>query len=270
MRHVVGPKDIIMMPSIVDVAGINRISARVYANAAGAIAGMLDVEPPVSGQHKPLVTVSMFGNTTPCVDRARGVLTDHGYEVLVFHATGIGGRAMESMIAEGYITACLDITTTELADEVCGGRASAGPALGMAASRAGIPAVIAPGCVDMANFGALDSLPERYRGRNLFQWTPTGTLLRTSVEENERIGAIIAAAASASAAPVTILLPLGGVSMLDIEGGVFWDPEADSACYEAIKDNLKLGIDVLELGHNINDPPFADRAAEVLLGMPGQ
>ena len=136
MRHVVGPKDIIMMPSIVDVAGINRISARVYANAAGAIAGMLDVEPPVSGQHKPLV----------------------------FHATGIGGRTMESMIAEGYITACLDITTTELADEVCGGRASAGPERGMAASRAGIPAVIAAGCVDMANFGALDSLPERYRG----------------------------------------------------------------------------------------------------------
>ena len=164
MRHVVGPKDIIMMPSIVDVAGINRISARVYANAAGAIAGMLGVEPPVSGQHKLLVTASMFGNTTPCVDRARGVLTDHGYEVLVFHATGIGGRAMESMIAEGYITACLDITTTELADEVCGGRASAGPERGMAPSRAGIPAVIAAGCVDMANFGALDSLPERYRG----------------------------------------------------------------------------------------------------------
>ena len=200
MRHVVGPKDIIMMPSIVDVAGIDRISARVYANAAGAIAGMLGVEPPVSG-HKPLVTASMFGNTTPCVDRARGVLTDHGYEVLVFHATGIGGRAMESMIAEGYITACLDITTTELADEVCGGRASAGPERGMAASRAGIPAVIAPGGVDMANFGALDSLPERYRGRNLFQWTPTGTLLRTSVEENGRIGEMIAAAASPDSSP---------------------------------------------------------------------
>ena len=165
------------------MAGINRISARVYANAAGAIVGMLAVEPPVSGQEKPLVTASMFGNTTPCVDRARGVLTDHGYEVLVFHATGIGGRTMEGMIADGYIAACLDITTTELADEVCGGRASAGPERGMAASRAGIPAVIAPGCVDMANFGARDSLPERYRGRNLFQWTPTGTLLRTSVEE---------------------------------------------------------------------------------------
>ena len=270
MREVVGPKDIIMMPSIVDVAGINRISARVYANAAGAIAGMLGVEPPVSGQDKPLIAASMFGNTTPCVDRARGVLTDHGYEVLVFHATGIGGRTMEGMVADGYIAASLDITTTELADEVCGGRATAGPERGMAASRAGIAAVIAPGCVDMANFGALDSVPDRYRGRNLFQWTPTGTLLRTSVEENERIGAMIAAAANASSAPVTILLPLGGVSMLDIEGGAFWDPEADSACYEAIRDHLKPGIDVLELDHNINDPPFADRAAEVLLGMLGQ
>ena len=179
MRAVVGPKDIIMMPSIVDVAGINRISARVYANAAGAIAGMLGVETPVSGQDRPLITASMFGNTTPCVDRARGVLTDHGYEVLVFHATGIGGQTMEGMIADGYIAACLDITTTELADEVCGGRATAGPQRGMAASRAGIPAVIAPGCVDMANFGARDAVPGRYRQRNLFQWTPTGTLLRT-------------------------------------------------------------------------------------------
>ena len=180
VRAFVGPKDIIMMPSIVDVAGINRISARVYANAVGAIAGMLGVEPPASEQDKPLITASMFGNTTACVDRARGVLTDHGYEVLVFHATGIGGQTMEGMIADGYIAACLDITTTELADEVCGGGASAGPERCMAASWAGIPAVIAPGCVDMANFGALDSVPERYRERNLFQWTPTATLLRTS------------------------------------------------------------------------------------------
>ena len=231
---------------------------------AGQFFAGLDDKHHFGGKSRKIVT------TSPSSFSARGVLTDHGYEVLVFHATGIGGRAMESMIADGYITACLDITTTELADEVCGGRASAGPARGMAASRAGIPAVIAPGCVDMANFGARDSVPERYRGRNLFQWTPTGTLLRTNVEENERIGAIIAAAANASAAPVTILLPLGGVSMLDSEGGVFWDPEADSACYEAIKDNLKPGIDVLELGHNINDPPFADRAAEVLLRMLGQ
>ena len=169
VRAFVGPKDIIMMPSIVDVAGINRISARVYANAVGAIAGMLGVEPPASELDKPLITASMFGNTTACVDRARGVLTDHGYEVLVFHATGIGGQTMEGMIADGYIVACLDITTTELADEVCGGGASAGPERCMAASRAGIPAVIAPGCVDMANFGALDSVPDRYRKRNLFQ-----------------------------------------------------------------------------------------------------
>ena len=269
VRAFVGPKDIIMMPSIVDVAGINRISARVYANAVGAIAGMLGVEPPASEQDKPLITASMFGNTTACVDRARGVLTDHGYEVLVFHATGIGGQTMEGMIADGYIAACLDITTTELADEVCGGGASAGPERCMAASRAGIPAIIAPGCVDMANFGALDSVPERYRERNLFQWTPTGTLLRTNGDENRRIGEMIAAAANASSAPVAILLPLGGVSMLDTEGGAFWDPDADRACFQAIKDNLKPGIEVVELDCNINDPAFADRASEVLLGMLG-
>ena len=139
----------------------------------------------------------------------------------------------------------------------------------MAASRAGIPAIIAPGCVDMANFGAIDSVPERYRERNLFQWTPTGTLLRTNGDENRRIGEMIAAAANASSAPVAILLPLGGVSMLDTEGGAFWDPDADRACFQAIKDNLKPGIEVVELDCNINDPAFADRASEVLLGMLG-
>jgi uncharacterized protein (UPF0261 family) len=267
VRPFVGPKDIVMIPSVVDVAGINRMSARVYANAAGAIAGMLKVEAPATGQEKPLITASMFGNTTPCVDRARCILTDNGYEVLVFHATGIGGRTMESMIADGHIAGCLDVTTTELADEVCGGGASAGPERGMAASRAGIPAVIVPGCVDMANFGALDAVPERYRDRTLYEWIPTATLLRTSVEENRRIGEMIAAAANASTAAVAIVIPLKGVSMLDIEGGVFWDPEADNACYDAIKDNLKPGIPVIDVNNNINDPPFADKAAEILLDM---
>ena len=209
----------------------------------------------------------MFGNTTPCVDRARGILTDNGYEVLVFHATGIGGRTMESMITDGYVAGCLDITTTELADEVCGGGSSAGPERGMAASRVGIPAVIVPGCVDMANFGSLESVPAKYRNRNLYQWTPTGTLLRTNVEENRRIGAMIAAVANAATATVAILIPLKGVSMLDIEGGAFWDLAADKACYDAIKENLRPGIPVIELDNNINDPPFADKAAEALLEM---
>ena len=267
VRGFVGPADIVMMPSIVDVAGINRISAKVYANAAAAIVGMVRGQTAPIAEERPLVAASMFGNTTPCVDQARSLIEAHGFEVLVFHATGIGGQTMESLISEGYIAGCLDITTTELADEVCGGGASAGPERCLAASRAGIPAVIAPGCVDMANFGALESVPEKYRGRNLYQWAPSATLLRTNIEENRRIGEMIAAAANASTAPVALLLPLGGLSMLDSVGGAFWDPPADAACFDAIKRGLRPDIPVIELDCNINDPSFAQAAADTLLNL---
>jgi uncharacterized protein (UPF0261 family) len=262
-----GSKDITFMPSIVDVAGFNRISRRIYANAAGAIAGMALAEAPVEAEEKPLVTASMFGNTTTAVDHARERLEAEGYEVLVFHATGTGGRTMESLIADGYIAGSLDITTTELADEVCGGILSAGPERCMAASRAGIPAVLVPGCVDMANFGGIETVPERHRDRNLYQWNPNVTLLRTSAEENRRIGEMLAAAANAATAPVAFLLPLRGVSMLDAEGGQFWDPEADSACYDAIKANVRPDIPVIEVDANINDPAFSGKVAETLLEM---
>ena len=262
-----GTRDITFMPTIVDVAGINHVSRQIYANAAGAITGMVKMEAPESGEEKPLVTASMFGNSTACVDRARAVLEEAGYEVLVFHATGTGGRTMESLISDGYIVGSLDITTTELADEVCGGVLNAGPERCMAASRAHIPAVLVPGCVDMANFWAIDTVPERYKDRNLYQWNPNITLMRTNVEENIKMGEMIAAAANAATAPVAILLPLKGVSQLDSPGGDFWDPEADQACYDAIKQNLKPGIPMIEIDYNINDPEFADRCAESLLDM---
>ncbi len=262
-----GTRDITFMPSIVDVAGLNRISRAIFANAAGAIAGMVKIEKPKMNEEKPLIAASMFGNTTAAVDRARAALEGHGYEVLVFHATGVGGRTMESLIADGFITALLDMTTTELADEVCGGVLSAGPERGMAAAHAGIPVVLVPGCVDMANFWGMDTVPERYRSRKLYQWNPNITLLRTNIEENARMGAMIARAANAAAGPVAVLIPLKGVSQLDSPGGAFWDPQADRACFEAIKNNLKQGIPVIELEHNINDPEFADRAAETLLDM---
>jgi uncharacterized protein (UPF0261 family) len=262
-----GTKDITFMPSVVDVAGINRISRAIYANAAGAIAGMVQTEAPPGDAEKPLITASMFGNTTQAVDRARALLEQNGYEVLVFHATGTGGRTMESLIADGYITGSLDMTTTELADYVCGGVLSAGPERCLAASRAGIPAVLVPGCVDMCNFGGIETVPEKYRGRNLYQWNPNITLMRTNVEENAQIGQLIAAAANAATAPVAILLPLKGVSMLDSPGNQFWDPEADQACYGAIKQNLRPDIPVHELDYNINDPQFADTVASTLLAM---
>ena len=262
-----GTKDITFMPSIVDVAGFNRISRRIYANAAGAIAGMVQAEVPAAAEEKPLLAASMFGNTTKAVDHARELLEAQGYEVLVFHAVGTGGRTMEGLIADGYIAGSLDMTTTELADEVCGGILSAGPERGLAASRAGIPAVLVPGCVDMANFGGIETVPENYRGRNLYQWNPNVTLLRTTVEENRRIGEMLAAAANAATAPVAFLLPLRGVSMLDSEGGQFWDPEADRACYDAIKANVRPDIPVMEVDANINDPAFSGRVAETLLEM---
>lgn len=262
-----GTKDITFIPSIVDVAGFNRISRTIYANAAGAIAGMVKTKVPKPRAEKPLVTASMFGNTTTCVDKARGILEEKGYEVLVFHATGTGGRTMESLIADGYITASLDITTTELADEVCGGVFSAGPDRMMAAARAGIPTVLVPGCVDMCNFWGIGTIAEKYKNRNLYQWNPNVTLMRTNVEENRIMGQMIAKAANESKGPVAILLPLKGVSMLDSPGGIYWDPQADRACYDTIKANVKQGIRVIEMDNNINDPAFATAAAQTLLKM---
>ena len=262
-----GTRDITFIPSIVDVAGINSISRTIFANAAGAIAGMVKLDQPPAGEERPLVTASMFGNTTRCVERARGVVEKGGYEVLVFHATGIGGRTMESLITDGYIVGSMDITTTELADEVCGGVFSAGPDRCAAAARAGVPTVVAPGCVDMANFDSIETVPEEFRGRNLYQWNPNVTLLRTNVEENVRIGEMIAAAVNQATAPAAVLLPMKGVSMLDSEGDRFWDPEADRSCFDAIRNGLRADIPVHEIDHNINDPEFADSAANTLLEM---
>ena len=266
-----GTKDITFMPSVVDVAGLNRISRDIYANAAGAIAGMVrtraaTADTPAAGE-RPLLTASMFGNTTTAVEHARGILEAAGYEVLVFHATGSGGRTMEGLISDGYIAGSLDITTTELADTVCGGVFDAGPERCLAASRAGIPAVVVPGCVDMANFGGPETVPAQYRDRLLYEWNPDVTLLRTSVEENRKIGEMIAAAVNAATAAVAVLVPLGGVSMLDSDGERFRDTAADRACFDAMRDNLREGIPFLEDEHNINDPAFSGRAANLLLEM---
>jgi uncharacterized protein (UPF0261 family) len=253
----------------VDVAGLNSISRAIYTNAAGSIAGMVLQEVEATGESRPLITASMFGNTTQAVDHARGILEDQGYEVLVFHATGTGGRTMEGLISDGFIAANLDLTTTELADEVCGGVLSAGPDRMMASARTGIPTLIVPGCVDMANFQGIETVPKRYRDRQLYEWNPDVTLLRTDVEENRRIGEMIARAANESEGPVTVLVPLGGVSMLDSPGGDFWNPEADQACFDGIKQNLREGVPYIELENNINDEAFSAKAAELLLEMIG-
>lgn len=263
----VGSRDITMIPSVVDVAGINRISRLIYANAAGAISGMVKTEVASPDREPSLVAASMFGNTTQCVDRCRGLLEQHGFEVLVFHATGSGGTTMKSLVEDGLVNAILDLTTTELADEVCGGVFSAGADRVQIGRSRNVPMVLAPGCVDMCNFWARATVPLEYQGRNFYEWNPNVTLMRTNVRENMLIGEMLATTANNAAGPVTVLIPLKGVSMLDSPGGAFWDPEADSSCFSAIKKNLRQDIQLIEIDANINDAEFADRAAEVLLRM---
>lgn len=259
-RPYVGTKDITMMYSVVDIAGLNRISRPILANAAGAVCGMAETPVPAAADERPLVGASMFGNTTDCVDRARAAVESVGYEVLVFHATGAGGATMEDLVVGGHIDAVLDLTTTELADDLCGGVFSAGPCRLEAASGKGIPQVVAPGCLDMVNFAGFETVPEKYRDRRLYRWNDNVTLMRTSPEENARLGVSMAQKLNASKGPVTVMLPLGGVSQLDSEGGEFWWPEADKALFDAIRVTLRSEIRLIEMDANINDPEFADAA----------
>jgi uncharacterized protein (UPF0261 family) len=265
-RPYVGTKDITMIYSVVDIAGLNRISTRVLANAAGAVIGMIETDVPTR-QERRLIAASMFGNTTRCVDRARGILEAAGFEVLVFHATGAGGMTMESLIADGYVDGVFDVTTTEWADELCGGVFAAGPGRLDAAASAGIPQVVAPGCLDMVNFGSPETVPRKYAGRKFFRWNSNVTLMRTHVEENQQLGQILARKINQSSGPIQVLLPLQGVSQLDSPDGEFWWPQADHALFDSLRQHLRTDIPVVELDANINDREFADRAALALLEM---
>ncbi len=236
-----------MIPSVVDVAGLNPISEKIYKEGIGAICGMVKMDYSQTVKQKPVIAASMFGNTTECVDMCREMLVEKGYEVLVFHSTGTGGKIMESLVDEGLVDAVLDITTTEWADEICDGVFSAGPDRLSAPGRAGIPHLIVPGCVDMANFGSVDSMPERYKERNIYAWNPLVTLMRTNVDENIRMGEIFAEKANQASGPVSFLFPLRGVSILDSPGERFWLPEADQALFDAVKRNLKQNITVEKL-----------------------
>ncbi len=262
----IGATDIVMFPSIVDVAGINRISRRILSLAVGAICGMVEsATEPTTGQDKPLIVASMFGNTTECVRQAREILEKAGYEVLVFHATGTGGRAMESLIASGMISGVLDVTTTEWADEVAGGFLSAGPTRLEAAAKHGVPAVIAPGCLDMVNFFGPESVPARFSGRRFYQHNPQVTLMRTTPEECREIGKRVAEKINGSTGPVAVLFPGKGISVISAPGQKFHDPEADMDLHKALKSHLRRDIEFIELDCNINDRAFAETAANTLL-----
>lgn len=269
-RPYVGARDVMMLNSVVDISGINRISRTVLKNAAQAMVGMVR---PAKGktaddtveEDRPLIAATMFGVTTPCVEAARRVLEEAGYEVLVFHATGTGGQAMESLVADGLIAGVLDITTTELADELVGGVLSAGPDRLTVAAAKGVPQVLAPGALDMVNFGPRDSVPEQFRNRKFYQHNPAVTLMRTTAEENRRLGEEIARKVSAATGPAAVLLPLRGVSAIDREGQPFGDPEADLVLFDAIRANLSANVELVERDEHINDPAFAEAAAAKLL-----
>ncbi|MBX3748062.1 MAG: Tm-1-like ATP-binding domain-containing protein [Verrucomicrobiae bacterium] len=261
----VGAKDIVLIPAVVDVAGLNRISRLLLARAAGAICGMVESNPPPVATDKPVIVATQFGNTTPCIDRARQRLEQAGYEVVVCAATGSGGRTFESLIESGMVAAALDLTTTEWADELVGGVLNAGPTRLEAAGRAGIPAVVSTGCLDMVNFGPPETVPDRFRGRLFYPHNPQVTLMRTTPDENTALGRILAEKLNAYRGPVTVVLPLRGGSLIGAPGGPFHDPEADRALYGTLKTHLDPRIAVRELDCAINDPLFADTCADLLL-----
>ncbi|PSP25162.1 hypothetical protein BRC61_00495 [Halobacteriales archaeon QH_10_65_19] len=261
----VGTRDIAMMYSVADIEGLNQLSRQVIANGALAMVGMVANDPGVEVEDRPTIAITMFGVTTPCVQTAREYLQQRGYETIVFHATGTGGRAMESLIAEGIVDGVLDVTTTEWADELVGGVLSAGPDRLDAAAEAGIPQVVSTGALDMVNFGPRDTVPEEFEGRQFHVHNPQVTLMRTTPEENAELGEIIAGKLNAATGPTALFLPLGGVSMIDVEGEDFYDPEADDALFDALRAHVDRGtVELIELDHPINDDAFAEAMAEKL------
>ncbi|HXV33291.1 MAG TPA: Tm-1-like ATP-binding domain-containing protein [Gaiellaceae bacterium] len=267
----VGSVDVTMMYSVVDIAGINQISARILANAAAALAGMATVTVPELGEARPLIGASMFGVTTPAVTTARERLEELGYEVLVFHQTGAGGGSMEELVKAGFLVGVLDVTTTEFCDLVVGGVLQAVPDRLESAGRAGIPQVVSLGALDMVNFGPLDTVPERFAGRNLYVHNPTITLMRTTPEECREIAALIARKLNAATGPTELFIPLRGVSAIATEGQVFYDPEADAALIDTLRESIDTDVvRVVEIDADVNAPEFALAMADRLHELIGE
>lgn len=262
-------KDITMMYSVVDIAGLNPLSERILSNAAGAICGMVEQAAPARDRGRPLIAATMFGVTTPSVTAVRATLERAGYDVLVFHATGSGGRAMEALIDDGYFAGVVDLTTTEWCDEVVGGVLSAGPDRLSAAGRKGIPQVVSVGAVDMVNFGAPETVPAEFRNRRLYHHNPAVTLMRTTAEESETIGRRIAEQLNLASGSTVLMLPLGGVSMIDAPGQPFHDPEANAALFESLRTHAGPTVEIAEFDAHINDPEFSAAVAERMLQLLG-
>jgi uncharacterized protein (UPF0261 family) len=265
VRPYVGTSDITLMYSVGDFTGLNRLTRAILGNAGGAIAGMCGVSHAGDvATDAPLVGATMFGVTTPCVRQVQELLERHGYELLVFHATGTGGMAMERLIKEGFIKGVADITTTELADELVGGVLSAGPHRLEAAVDAGLPQVVSLGALDMVNFGPPETVPAKFKDRLFYQHNSAVTLMRTTADENEALGRTIGQKLSRGRRPVKLLVPLRGVSAIDCEGQPFFDPEADRRLFAAIRENIGAHVQLIELDMHINDIRFAERFASEL------
>jgi uncharacterized protein (UPF0261 family) len=249
--------DVTLMPAVTDVAGLNSVSARILANAAAAMAGMVSSPPVDLGESRPVVAATMFGVTTAAVTTARAELERRGYEVLVFHATGTGGRSMESLVESGFVTGVLDLTTTELADDLVGGVLSAGPHRLEAAGRRGVPQVVSLGALDMVNFGPRESVPARFADRTLYVHNPSITLMRTTPEECAELGRRVGAKLSAATGPVALFVPLGGISAISGEGGPFFDADADAALLAGVRETLAPSVELHEVDAHVNDPAFA-------------
>lgn len=263
-RPYVESRDIAMLYSVADVAGLNQLTRTVISNAALAVVGMTTADPDFETPDKPTVGVTMFGVTTPCVTEARALLEERGYEVLTFHATGTGGKAMEELVEQDVIGGVLDVTTTELADELVGGVLSAGPDRLEAAGEAGVPQVVSVGALDMVNFGPRDSVPQEFEDRQFHVHNPTVTLMRTTSEENRELGRTLAEKVNRATGPTTVVLPTGGVSMIDVEGEDFYDPEADAALFDAIRETLDDDVELIEAETDVNDPEFARTLVDAL------
>jgi len=267
LSRLMGSKDITLMHSIVDVAGLNSILKLLIQQAAAAICAMAKVTTPEDEATSGSIAITLFGNTNACVEMCSELLKKQGYEIFTFHANGVGGKTMESLIREGYFDAVLDITTTELADDLCGGVCSAGPDRLNAAAEMGIPQVVVPGCLDMVNFAQWDTVPEKYQSRELYSWAPIVTLMRTNKEENRILGEKLAQKLNRSAGAAAILLPIKGVSQIDAEGGVFYRPEINQVLFDTIKKYASETVKVIEVDAHINDKKFAAMSVEILLNM---
>lgn len=263
----VGTKDIVLMASVVDMAGLNGMLTQLIEQAAAAVCAMAAIGQTPNPTSAGRIAISMFGNTTTCVEQCTERLEKRGYEVVAFHANGIGGRTMEGLIMDGYFTAVLDITTTELADELCGGSCSAGPDRLLAGGRMGIPQVVVPGCLDMVNFGHPDTVPDQYKHRRLYGWAPNVTLMRTDAAENAALGRQLARNVNQARGAVTVVLPRKGVSQIDADGQVFYDPDLDSVLFDAIRANLSDKVQLIESPAHINDRAFSELLIVSLLAL---